>query len=196
MSVVNHKLWGMGTVIKREITKDGNYLTVRFVDGREVDFAIPSSFEKGFLTAVGALNDEVEAALDESRALEEKKKAARSVGVVKHSSVSGSKKTVRGGKSASASVKGVIEEAYEDYLIKAGYKIETDDGDPSTVYSYINAIKNHVLENEGISWSDLKNDIDNIVKIYGKGGAKELIGAKSNSTVINALMRFKEFVNQ
>ena len=40
----------------------------------------------------------------------------------------------------------------------------------------------------------LKNDIDNIIKLYDVGGAKERIGAISNSTVINALRRFSEFV--
>jgi hypothetical protein len=207
MAFVNHKIWGMGTVIKREVTKDGkfievseggNYITARFANGKEARFAIPASFEKDIITPVGALNDEVEVAIAKSRACEEKRKSESLAGTVTHGSTPKrttiTKKSLRTGKSTPTSVKGPIEEAYEEYLIKAGYRTETENGALSTVYSYINAIRKHVLESEGISWGTLKNDIENIVKTYGKGGAKERIGSMSNNTVICALKCFESLV--
>jgi hypothetical protein len=89
---------------------------------------------------------------------------------------------------------GPIEEAFEAYLINEGYKVETDSGNPSTVYSYINGI-NTVLDEEGISWTVLKRDIGDIIEMYDEGGSKYHIGSRSNRTVINALYRFREFTN-
>jgi hypothetical protein len=92
-------------------------------------------------------------------------------------------------------VSGPIATAFEAYLINEGYATETPSGHPSTVYSYISAIENDVLDEEHISWDMLKSNIDSILPIYDVGGKKEHIGAKSNYTVINALRRFAEFVN-
>jgi hypothetical protein len=84
MLYVNHITWGMGTIVKREIAKEGrfievseggNYITARFDNGKEARFAIPASFEKGIITAAGDLNAEVEVALTESRVYKEKKKS-------------------------------------------------------------------------------------------------------------------------
>ena len=80
-----------------------------------------------------------------------------------------------------------------NYLIDAGYKIETDSGYDSTVYSYAKAAES-VTKEECVTWFDLENNIDDIVAKYDVGGAREDFGAKSNKTVINALKRFKEFV--
>ena len=96
--------------------------------------------------------------------------------------------------SSPVTVKGSIEKSFEVYLLNAGYCGYTASGTPSTVFSYIRAIKK-VLEAEGLSWYTLQNNIENIVPIYDIGGAKQHIGAKSNCTVINALKRFQEFVN-
>ena len=89
---------------------------------------------------------------------------------------------------------GPIAESYEEYLIKAGYSLETDSGNPSTVYAYANAVQS-VIDEEGITWNTLQTNISTIVKKYDIGGAKETFGCKSNKTVINALRRFEEFVN-
>ena len=92
-------------------------------------------------------------------------------------------------------VVGEIANAYEAYLIKKGYKTETDKGLPSTVYAYIKAIS-FVLDEENLSWSALIDKINVIVKKYDVGGEKEYLGNKSNKTVINALKRFQDYVNQ
>ena len=192
MQMVKHKIFGVGEVIKKEVKDHNTYITVRFEGGEETRFSIPESFMIGVLVAEGALKEEVDAAIAEKTAREQER-AQKTVEAAKvsHAITSGK----RGRKHPQpVAAKGSIEGAYELYLIKAGYKEETDNGDPSTVSSYVKAVKT-VLEEEGISWNTLKNDILNVVKKYDVGGPKEHIGAKSNKTVINALKRFREFVN-
>jgi hypothetical protein len=76
-----------------------------------------------------------------------------------------------------------------------GYKVKTDSGDPSTVYSYVNAVES-VLEEEGLNWDALKANIAATVSKYDMGGEKEAFGAKSNRTVISALKCFENYVNK
>ena len=83
---------------------------------------------------------------------------------------------------------------YEKYLISIGYKQTTPSGHPSTVYQYLKAIRN-VCDEERISLTGLKENIDTIVAKYDIGGEKEEIGVKSHKTVINALKRFEEFLD-
>jgi hypothetical protein len=85
--------------------------------------------------------------------------------------------------------------AFEIYLIMEGYKVKTDSGDPSTVYSYVNAVES-VLEEEGLTWDALKANISATVSKYDVGGEKETFGAKSNRTVISALKCFENYVNK
>lgn len=191
--MVHHKIYGSGQVVGREVKDNGTYITVMFENGKELKFGIPSSFELGLITAEGSLKEEIDAAIAEKKANKKAKleEFIATVNVATHHAPSH-----RHGRTPATSVvrKGLIEKEFEEYLISAGYKEETDAGNPSTVFSYTNAIKK-VLEEENISWSALQNDIDHIVPIYDVGGAKQHIGAKSNCTVINALKRFNEFVN-
>lgn len=83
---------------------------------------------------------------------------------------------------------------YEKYLISIGYKQTTPSGHPSTVYQYLKAIRN-VCDEECIGLIGLKENINAIITKYDVGGEKEIIGAKSHKTVINALKRFEEFLN-
>ena len=194
MQTVNHKLYGVGEVINKETTENGRYITVKFASGKETRFSIPDSFTLGIMEANGDLKDEVDAAISEKRARE----AAR-LQQLREESVVATTATPshRHGRTPTTpvSVRGSIELAFEEYLINAGYCEYTVSGNPSTVFSYIHAIKK-VLEEEGLSWYALQNNIENIVPIYDIGGAKQHIGAKSNYTVINALKRFNEFVNR
>ena len=183
MEIVKHKLFGIGEVIKRE----GAYLTVHFQNDNSVKrFVIPLSFETGVLEAEGKLKKEI----DEALLVKSQNKVSNSVNVMpKIASYSNGR--IR--KHVSRfEVTGEIATSYESYLIKSGYKIETDDGKPSTVYAYIKAI-NFVLDEEHISWTTLREDIENIVELYDTGGRKERLGNKSNKTVINALKRFRDF---
>lgn len=182
MEKVRHNKFGIGEVISKEIAGGFTFLLVRFESGKEMRFGIPHSFETGALEPLGALKDEVD------RVVAEKKANLASLAPAKVPAASTRKA------SAKYIPSSPVATAFESYLIMEGYKIETDSGNPSTVYSYINAVES-VLEEEGFSWDALKNHISATVSKYDVGGAKELFGAKSNKTVINALKRFEEFVN-
>ena len=194
MEFVKHNKYGIGEIINRVDKPGGAALTVRYASGEVTNLMIPESFESGVFEVEGALKAEIEEAIAEKKRRAAEKRAAFLAGGEKTET-----KTVvkthhsRAKKTVKAITPGTVEHGYEQYLIKAGYKQETDSGDPSTVYSYINAIQHHVLDNEGISWDTLKRKIDTFVAEYGEGGSKSHIGAKSNDTVINALRRFKEY---
>ena len=192
MQTVKHNIYGNGEVVGKEIKGEKTYITVKFESGKEAHFAIPESFMLGVMVGDDSLNEEVNAAIAAHRARDEERlertnaemNAATAAPAVRH---------VR--RSATpAAFKGDIESAFEEYLVNAGYCEYTASGNPSTVFSYIHAIKK-VLEEEGLSWHTLQNNIENIIPIYDIGGAKQHIGAKSNCTFINALKRFCEFVN-
>ena len=192
MKTIKHKLFGEGTVIAQESKDIGSYISVRFESGRESRFAIPESFTTGMIIAEGTLKNEVDAVIAEKKAreearVEELKAMSALVAITTPSN--------RHGRTPATpvTVRGSIEIAFEEYLVNAGYCEYTATGNPSTVFSYIHAIKK-VLEEEGLSWHTLQHDIENIVPIYDVGGSKQHIGAKSNCTVINALKRFREFV--
>ena len=180
MEMVRHNKFGVGEVIGREVISGFTFLNVRFENGREMRFSIPQSFNTGALEPLGSLKDEVEQAIAE-------KKAKLSAPIPPKTPAASPKKA-----SAKYVTSSPVAAAFEAYLIKAGYKIETDSGNPSTVYSYINAVES-VLTEEGISWDSLKTNICVLVPKYDVGGEKQLMGAKSNRTVICALKAFEDF---
>ena len=192
MQTVTHKIFGIGEVIAKEVKENGIYITVRFTSGKEMRLAV-KSFEDGFVTAEGDLKEEIEKIISDKKVLESKKRADFMASIAHTKTTAGH----ASGKKASSKmvVSGPIATAFEAYLINEGYATETPSGHPSTVYSYISAIENDVLDAEHITWNMLKSNIDSILPIYDVGGKKEHIGAKSNYTVINALRRFAEFVN-
>ncbi len=193
MNTVKHKAFGIGEVVGREVKENSTNITVRFDNGKEMRFSIPQSFETGILEAEGSLKDEIDAEIALRKEYLAEQVKSSSVARANRASLNSSgKRSTKSSKKATPT--DVIASTYEEYLIKAGYSVETDSGNPSTVFAYIKAVDS-VLENEGISWGALKNNIDDIVKKYDVGGEEETFGNKSNKTVINALKRFKEFVN-
>lgn len=84
--------------------------------------------------------------------------------------------------------------AYKNYLIQKGYQQYTSTGNPSTVYSYSNAVE-RVRKMEKLSWLELGSRIKTIVAEYGPGGRKEAAGKRGNNTVICALKAFADFMN-
>ena len=193
MQTVTHKIFGIGEVIAKEVKENDIYVTVRFTSGKEMRLAV-QSFEDGFATAEGDLKEEIEKVISEKKVLEAKRHAefiaATRARITTAAGYASGRKA-----SSKMVVSGPIATAFEAYLINEGYATETPSGHPSTVYSYISAIENDVLDEEHISWDMLKSNIDSILPVYDVGGKKEHIGAKSNYTVINALKRFAEFVN-
>lgn len=85
-----------------------------------------------------------------------------------------------------------MKDGFYEFLIDKGYKEYTPSGNPSTAYSYYNAIDT-VCGNEKLSRSQLSARIDEILPKYDQGGIFEDIGKRSNRKVINALRRFAEF---
>lgn len=193
MQTVKHKLFGKGEVISKDIKESGATIVVKFESGKESIFTIPDSFLLGIMDAEGTLKDEVDKAILEKKARKLAESEARAV--ARTVAPISPKKICRGGKKTAkrAGVKGALEKDFEEYLIKAGYKEKTASGNPSTVSCYVKGVET-VLDEEKISWNTLEANISTIISKYDVGGEKEHIGAKSNSTVINALRRFEEFV--
>jgi hypothetical protein len=177
MEMVRHNMFGLGEVVRREVINGFPYLWVRYENGTESKLGIPYSFASGAVEALGTLKEEVDRAVAE--------KMAR---LAAPAPVAPTKKA-----SAKHLPSCPTATAFEIYLIMEGYRVETDSGDPSTVYSYLNAVES-VLAEEGLTWDALKANISALVSKYDVGGVKELFDAKSNKTVINALRRYEEFV--
>ena len=184
MNMVRHNVFGLGEVTHREEINGFTYLWVRYENGKEVKLGIPFSFENGAVEALGSLKDEVDRAIAE-------RNARLTASTAPVAAASAPPKRV----AAKTAPSGPIPSAFEKYLMSEGYAVETDSGYPSTVYSYLNAV-DAIRVDEGISWDTLKTNISAIVPRYDVGGDKELIGAKSNKTYINALKRFAEFLGK
>ena len=84
---------------------------------------------------------------------------------------------------------------FENYLILQGYSLTTPSGNPSTVYDYLKRI-DKVCIWENCTWEMLAMNISQIVRMYDVGGLKENWGNLSHRAVINALKRFRDFLNQ
>ena len=194
MQVVRHTVFGVGEVIAKEPTANGSKITVLFENGQEKIFSIPHSFMLGLMTVEGDLKDEVDKAIAEHKALQRKRDEELRAEAISRRSVAHGARHGVAEYHISASCAAILTD-YETYLINAGYATETPSGNPSTVYSYIRAIEKHVLDSEHVTWTTLKDNIDSIVEKYDIGGDKEDVGAIGNCTVINALRRFKDFVN-
>ena len=188
LNIIKHKNLGLGEVIGKEVKGNSTNITVRFENNsKEMRFVIPQSFEMGIIEAVGDFKDEVDTAI----ALKKERGNERINSAVVNSAPS-STGSRRPHKSKSIP-NDIIAASYEEYLTKAGYSLETDNGDPSTVYVYVRAVES-VLEKEHLSWEMLKNNISDIIPDYDEGGRNEDFGKKSNKPVINALKRFEDFV--
>lgn len=183
MEMVRHNMFGLGEVVRREVINGFPYLWVRYENGTESKLGIPYSFASGAVEALGALKDEV------NQAIAEKMARLATPAPVKPAAVSTKKASAKHTPSCPTAT------AFEIYLILDGYKVKTDSGNPSTVYSYVNAVES-VLEEEGLSWDALKANISATVSKYDVGGEKEVFGAKSNRTVISALKCFENYVNK
>ena len=195
MQTVNHKEFGIGEVVNKKYEGNNIYITVKF-DGKEPFELSNVAVEKGIITVDGSLKEEFDKVIEENkarRAAEAKKSGSYIAAPVATAPAPAPRRRSSKGTASKVSVKSVTEGAYEDYLISAGSREFTDKGNPSTVYSYAKGIGD-VLEEEHLTWEGLKNSIDTIIPVYDVGGRKQDIGNKSNKTVINALRRFKEFV--
>ncbi|MCI6000106.1 MAG: HNH endonuclease [Finegoldia magna] len=85
-----------------------------------------------------------------------------------------------------------LKEKFSQFLVNAGFSVQTPSGNPSTTYDYTKRIE-WVCKEESLSWEELLTAIDDIVIQYDKGGIKENLGKQSKSAVINALKQYQLF---
>lgn len=85
-----------------------------------------------------------------------------------------------------------MKKAFEEYLIKKGYRQVTGSGNPSTVYDYCRRV-DRVAKEENLTWEEMAEKIDDVLPCYDEGGIRQETGRKSHGAVINALRRFSEF---
>lgn len=76
---------------------------------------------------------------------------------------------------------------FRKYLTGETYK-------PKVVFGYARAVEK-VLEEERMSIEEFNRRINEICFLYDIGGAKESIGERGHRTVINALKRYREFID-
>ena len=197
MAALKHKVFGTGEIVRKE----ANVVTVRFEkDQSERKFFIPDSFDpKHFVEIDADLQNEINAAIEARKEAKKKEREERALAKADDEIQKAAPAAKTGKKRSSktpAKVKmgGVLEDGFEQFLIKSGYRVYTSSGLKSTVFTYIRSIY-RVLDEEGLTWQSLKTEISNVIPIYDVGGAKEHIGSKSKCQVINALRRFEEFVN-
>ena len=192
MLTIQHKMYGEGKVINKEMKENDIILTAQFGDGSERRFAA-ESFRLGFVSADGELKNEIDGVIAAQQAAmtawRNSVSAAAPAPVVTAPVTS-----ARHGRTPTRKVmaKGPIQEQYEMYLEAAGYAVFTVNGYASTVPQYSRAIEK-VLQKEALTWAELKKNIDNVIPKYDVGGVFEDFGNQSKKTVINALRRFGEF---
>jgi hypothetical protein len=190
MLTIQHKMYGEGKVISKEMKGNDIIITAQFSDGKKCRFAA-ESFKIGAVTASGVLKAEIDAVITAKQAAEEaRRNAVKVVPVVTTSAVP----YRRHGRTPArkVSVKGSIQEQYETYLEAAGYSVFTKKGYASTVPQYSRAIEK-VAQKENLTWAELKKNVEYIIPKYDIGGRFEDFGNRSKKTVINALKRFGEF---
>ena len=190
MLTIQHKIYGEGKVINKEMNNGDIYITAQFGDGKECRLAA-ESFRLGVAIATGELKEEVDAVLAARQAAQDALIESVRVAPIAPPTIVRVNTSGRTPKRWIPSC--VLASGYEKYLIDNKYKIESDSGNPSTVYAYGNAVEK-IIEREHLTWTALANNIDTIVAKYDKDGICEAFGEKSNKTYINALKRFQEFV--
>ena len=84
--------------------------------------------------------------------------------------------------------------SFEKYLEKKGYSKLTLSGKPSTTHDYSQRRIPAIISREGISINRLIKDIYLIISKYDSCGSESDYGNKSNRAYINALKRFKEYI--
>ena len=193
MATVRHKWLGTAEIIRRK----GDRIFIKYhKSGDVIELKMPDSFLHDIFEIDAELQREVDAAVEAKKEAERIAREAREAERAKAKAVQAETVSTDHSrkKPAKVKIKGTIEVAFEEYLIASGYSIETPTGKPSVVQSYIRAV-NKIMKNEGLTWNSLKTNIDVIVALYGKGGAKESEGLEQHETYINALRRFEDFVN-
>lgn len=194
MATVRHKWFGTAEIIRRE----GDRIFIKYPkSGNVVELKMPDSFTLGIFEIDADLQREVDAAVEAKKEAErvarearEAERAQMQTATITHHS--GTRRTGR--TFTSIQLTGDYETDFESFMLKNGYSAKTENDTKSTVYSYVTSVK-AVMNDEGLDWTSLAKQISSIASLYDIGGAKEEIGDRGKRTVINALRRFEDFVN-
>lgn len=194
MKTLKHKWLGTATIIRRE----GDRMTIKYdKSDSEVILKMPDSFVSGMFL----IDDELQREVDEAvAAKKEAERIAQEAREAQRAEAQSTTITHRSGTRRSGRIftrvqlTGDYEKDFESFMLKNGYSAKTENDTKSTVYAYANSVKS-VMSDEGIDWTSLVKQISSIASVYDIGGAKEEIGDRGNRTVINALRRFEDFVN-
>lgn len=194
MKTLKHKWLGTATIIRRE----GDRMTIKYdKSDSEVILKMPDSFVSGMFLIDDELQREVDAALEEKKEAARIEREARDAqrAEAQSTTITHRSGTRRSGRIFTrVQLTGDYEKDFESFMLKNGYSAKTENDTKSTVYAYANSVKS-VMSDEGIDWTSLVKQISSIASVYDIGGAKEEIGDRGNRTVINALRRFEDFVN-
>ena len=194
MATVRHKWFGTAEIIRRE----GDRIFIKYhKSGNVVELKMPDSFTLGIFEVDADLQREVDAAVESkkeaervARATREAERARMQTATIAHRS--GTRRTGR--TFTSIQLTGDYETDFESFMLKNGYSAKTENDTKSTVYSYASSVK-AVMNEEGLTWAELYHRISDVASEYDVGGSKSEIGDRGNRTVINALRRFEDFVN-
>lgn len=194
MKTLKHKWLGTATIIRRE----GDRMTIKYdKSDSEGILKMPDSFVSGMFLIDDELQREVDAALEEKKEAARIEREARDAqrAEAQSTTITHRSGTRRSGRIFTrVQLTGDYEKDFESFMLKNGYSAKTENDTKSTVYAYANSVKS-VMSDEGIDWTSLVKQISSIASVYDIGGAKEEIGDRGNRTVINALRRFEDFVN-
>ena len=194
MKTLKHVWFGEAKIVHRE----GKRITVKYdKNGSEAVLLIPESFTSGMFKIDAELQSEVDAALEEKKEAARIEREAREAqrAEAQSTTITHRSGTRRSGRTFTrVQLTGDYEKDFESFMLKNGYSAKTENDTKSTVYAYVNSVKS-VMSDEGLDWTSLVKQISSIASVYDIGGAKEEIGDRGNRTVINALRRFEDFVN-
>lgn len=194
MKTLKHKWLGEAKIVHRE----GKRITVKYdKNGSEAVLLIPESFVLEMFEIDAELQSEVDAALEEKKEAARIEREAREAqrAEAQSTTITHRSGTRRSGRTFTrVQLTGDYEKDFESFMLKNGYSAKTENDTKSTVYAYVNSVKS-VMSDEGLDWTSLVKQISSIASVYDIGGAKEEIGDRGNRTVINALRRFADFVN-
>ena len=78
-----------------------------------------------------------------------------------------------------------MRELFTTYLINKGFS-----------YNYVNRIENVITWEKYDGWDDVAKYINKLCIEYSEYGSKAELGARHRNSVINALKKFKEFLEK
>ena len=86
-----------------------------------------------------------------------------------------------------------MQNTYTTWLQNQGYSLLTPSGRPSSIYDYLRGIK-RVCREENIVLEEAAEHIDELSRLYRRGGQYESIGRKISGSVAASVAQFKKFV--